>query len=71
MLSCIWMVITAPINSEITITSGMESTPSLVISKKVRLKNVFQRSGTENILFMKRQYCPKVVSESVITMSRG
>ena len=68
MLICIWMVITAPIKREMTITSGIESTPSLEISKNVRRKNVFQRSGIANTLLMKMQYLPKVASESVITI---
>ncbi len=62
------MVITAPINNEMTITSGIESTPSLVISKNVRLKKVFHLSGMEKTLFMNRQYLPNVVSESDISI---
>ena len=45
MLSCICMVQTAPMNTEITSTRGMESMPSLVISAIVRVKNIFQPVG--------------------------
>ena len=55
MLSCIWMVHTAPINTEMTSTSGMESMPSLVISATVRLRNILHLSGTVNTLHMNMQ----------------
>lgn len=65
-LISIWMVITAPINRDMTMTSGMESTPSFDISKKVLEKNVFHRSGMENTLPMNMQYLPKEAKDSEI-----
>lgn len=70
MLSCIWMAITAPINSDMIITRGMESTPNFEISAMVRLKNTFHLSGMENTRLMNRQYRPKVVSDDVSIMLR-
>ena len=55
MLSCIWMVQTAPMKMEMTMTRGMESMPSFVISAIVRLKNVRQRSGTFQTRVMNMQ----------------
>ena len=65
------MVITAPMKREITITKGMESTPSFDISKKVREKNVFHLSGMENTLFMNMQYLPKEANDSEIIISNS
>ncbi len=48
MLSCICMVITAPMKIEMTITSGMESMPSLVTSSTKRFAYTLRRSGREN-----------------------
>ena len=62
------MVITAPINIEIIITNGIESTPSFDISVIVRLKNTRHLSGIAITRFIKRQYLPKVAKESVNTI---
>ena len=48
MLMVIWMQITAPMNNDMMITSGMESTPSLDISLTRLLKNSFHLSGIRN-----------------------
>ena len=67
--SCIWMVITAPINSEMTSTNGIESTPSFEISATVRLPNTPHFSGFENTRFMNRQYRPNVAKELEMNIS--
>ena len=68
MLICICMAMTAPINSDMIITKGIESTPSLDISNTVRLPKVRHRSGMANTLLMNRQYRPKVASECDISI---
>ena len=55
MLSCICMVQTAPMNTDMTSTSGMESMPSFVISATVLLKKIFHLSGIVNTLHMNWQ----------------
>ena len=58
MFNFICIVITEPIKSEMTITRGMESTPSLFISNTVRFQNTFQRDGMLNTRHMKSVYFP-------------
>jgi hypothetical protein len=53
---------------EITRTNGIESMPSLETSVIMFLPKTFQRSGSENTRFIKRQYRPKVAIELVITI---
>lgn len=62
------MVHTAPMKSDIIMTSGIESMPSLLISNTVRLPNTFHRSGTEKTLFMNMQYLPKFAIDFVISI---
>ena len=59
------MVITAPMKRDMIITRGMESTPSLLISKTKRLKNSLHLSGERNTWAMKIQYFPKVAIELI------
>jgi hypothetical protein len=63
--NCIWMAITAPMNIDIIITNGIESTPNFVISAIVRLPNTRHLSGKANTRCIKRQYCPNVANELV------
>ena len=48
MLSSIWITITAPINTDIIKTKGIESTPNLLISNNIFLKNSLHLSGILN-----------------------
>lgn len=65
MFMVIWMVITAPINREIIMTNGMESTPNLLISKTRRLKNSFHLSGILKTWAINNQYLPKDAIELI------
>lgn len=71
MFIVICMVITAPINKDMIITRGIESTPSLLISKTRRLKNSFHLSGTLNTWEMKMQYLPKEATELINIILTG
>jgi hypothetical protein len=59
------MAITAPINTEIISTNGIESIPNLDISAVVRRKNTFHLSGIANTRLINKQYLPKVSKELV------
>lgn len=54
-LMVIWMVITAPMNIEMIITSGMESTPSLYISLIMLRPKTLHLSGKRKTCVIKVQ----------------
>ncbi len=62
-LSCICIVHTAPMNMDMTMTSGMESTPSFDISTNVRRKKIDIRSGMLKTRRMNMQKRPNVAME--------
>ena len=65
----ICMQSTAPMNTDISSTMGIELTPSLYISRSVWRKNILQRCGMESTCFISIMYLPKVLIESVKTIS--
>ncbi len=66
MLMVIWMVITAPMNIEIMITSGMESTPSLLISLTIDRANTLHLSGRRKTCVINMQYLPNDFIDDII-----
>ncbi len=63
MFSCICIAITAPMNSDMIMTSGMESRPSFATSETNRLPLTFHLSGKENTRAINMQYLPSEANE--------